>query len=323
MKKIFLLTALAVLLGVATATAQRIAVVSADGETNVCQTLPQAIEAASPGSVIYLPGGNFSISDEVKITKCLTIIGIGHCSDKDNVDGKTTISGNLFFNEGSSGSAIMGCHITGTVCIGHDDAAVNNVLVRYCYAENIDSHSNSLVTVVNQCYLRMASQIRGEGSIINNNIINTLQYCNSAEICNNIIISRYGSALYEVNNSHICRNILRNVYGNLGGGSNNFINRNMCDGNWGENCVNLMDGTTWDDVFVDYNGGWGEGAVDTSNDFHFTEAYQQYSDIGIYGGTSFNDHQKAPVPYIITKRIAEQTDAAGQLKIQVRVKASE
>lgn len=323
MKKIFLLTALAVLVGVASASAQRIAVVSENGETSVFQTLPQAIEGAAPGSVIYLPGGNFSISDEVKITKCLTIIGIGHCSDKDNVDGKTTISGNLFFNEGSSGSAVMGCHITGTVCIGHDDAAVNNVLVRYCYAENIDSHSNSLVTVVNQCYLRMASQIRGEGSIINNNIINTLQYCNSAEIFNNIIISRYGRALYEVNNSHICKNIIRNVYGDLGGGSNNFINRNMCDGNWGENCVNLIDGTTWDDVFVDYNDGWGEGAVDTSNDFHFTEAYQQYSDIGIYGGTSFNDHQKAPVPYIIAKRIAEQTDAAGQLKIQVRVKASE
>ena len=61
MKKIFLLTALAVLLGMATATAQQIAVVSAGGETTICQTLQTAIEIASPGSVIYLPGGGFNL----------------------------------------------------------------------------------------------------------------------------------------------------------------------------------------------------------------------------------------------------------------------
>ena len=109
MKKIFLLTAIAVLLGMATATAQQIAVVSEGGETTICQTLQTAIEIASPGSVSYLPGGGFNLSDDVKITKRLTIIGIGHKSNNDNVDGNTKILGNLWFNEGSSSSAVMGC----------------------------------------------------------------------------------------------------------------------------------------------------------------------------------------------------------------------
>jgi len=45
--------------------------------------------------------------------------------------------------------------------------------------------------------------------------------------------------------------------------------------------------------------------------------------VGIYSGTGFNDDQLAPVPYIIGKRIPEQTDASGQLLIQIRVKAGE
>lgn len=60
------------------------------------------------------------------------------------------------------------------------------------------------------------------------------------------------------------------------------------------------------------------------SNFHFTNDYAQYENqIGIYGGTSFDNHQTAPVPYIVAKRIDQETDAAGQLKIQVRVKASE
>ena len=131
MKKRLILAAMAAIMTMTVTIAQQIAVVSEGDETTVYQTLQAAIEGARPGSVIYLPGGGFSISDEVKITKRLTIIGIGHNPNNDNVDGATTISGNLFFNEGSSSSAVMGCYITGNICIGHDNAAVNDILIRY------------------------------------------------------------------------------------------------------------------------------------------------------------------------------------------------
>lgn len=104
MKKIFLILVVA-LMATVNASAQQIAVVTGSA-TQVCQTLKEAIECAQDGSVIYLPGGGFAIHDSVKINKQLTIMGISHKANSDNADGCTKILGNLFFNEGSSNSAI-------------------------------------------------------------------------------------------------------------------------------------------------------------------------------------------------------------------------
>ncbi len=325
MKKVFLLTALAVLLGVANAAAQQIAVVSENGETSVYQTFHDAIESASPGSVIYLPGGGFTISDDLKITKRLTIIGIGHKSTNDNVDGTTIISGNVFFNGGSAGSAIIGCYVTGKVCIGHDDAAVNNILVKCCNVNAIDSHANSLNTVVSQNYVRNNSAIRGVNSKINNNIMHSLREVYSSTISNNIITyydrTDYYCAFSLIYDSNIYNNIFLEPF-NVPAGTNCQINNNMFSVyssiNYGDNCIHAPVG--WNDLFVNYNG----GSVNPMSNFHFKEDYQQYeSQVGVYvDGVDF-DKQIAPVPYIVAKRIAEETDAAGQLKIQVRVKSGE
>ena len=327
MKRIIILTAIAVLLGMASAYAQQIAVVSESGETTVYQTFQAAIEGATPGSVIYLPGGGFPLPDSVRINKKLTIFGIGHKSNNDNIDGYTTIPGNVFFDEGSSGSAIMGCLISGNICIGHDGASVNNVLVKRCNVNAIDSRANCENIVVSQNYIRNPSPIRGCGSLVTNNILHSLFDMNSSIISYNIITSAYSwqylwsSTFYNVDNSNFHNNIIFNkgADGPSYACDNIQTNRNMFRNiNWGDNCVNLTD-CSWDDVFVNYNG----GAINPMSDFHLKEAYQQYSDIGIYGGSGFNDHQTAPVPYIVAKRIAEETNAAGQLKIQVRVKAGE
>ena len=335
MKKIFILTALAVLLGVASASAQRIAVVNEGGETNVYQNLSAAINGADPGSIIYLPGGGFPLPDSVKINKKLTIIGIGHKSTNDNVDGYTTIAGNVFFNEGSSGSAIMGCLISGDVNIGEGDAAVSNVLVKYCNLNSVIVYNaNCQDTHINQNYIRSHSFFNGGSGNISNNILYSLQGVNGGTVLNNIVtgyrrVGDYNEYAVEVDNSIVSYNIVffRAWSGAHGGGGNcirgynsqgttNIVNG--VSGNWGDNPINFTN-VDWNEVFVNYNG----GAINPMSDFHFKEAYQQYSDIGIYGGTGFNDHQTAPVPYIVAKRIAEETDAAGQLKIQVRVKSGE
>jgi hypothetical protein len=107
MKKVFL-SLIVAMVATISMSAQQIAVVKGD-VTKVYTTLKDAIEGAEDGSVVYLPGGGFPIADDIKITKKLTIIGISHTASSDNVDGRTAISGNLFFDEGSSGSALMGC----------------------------------------------------------------------------------------------------------------------------------------------------------------------------------------------------------------------
>ena len=133
-KKIFILCM--ALAWTVTLMAQNIAVVNGSN-TDIYHTLTEAIEGAAPGSVIYLPGGGFPISDDVKITKPLTIIGIGHYAKSGNTGGISTISGNLFFNSGSDRSAIMGCYITGNVNLGEENASVNDILIRYCNLNSV------------------------------------------------------------------------------------------------------------------------------------------------------------------------------------------
>ena len=336
MKRIIIMTAIAVLLGMASAYAQQIAVVSESGETTVYQTFQAAIEGASEGSVIYLPGGSFSLPDSVKITKRLTIIGIGHRSDNDNVDAKTWVAGNLWFNEGSSGSAVMACYITGNVNIGEGDASVNNILVKFCNLNGVQVLNNTCAnTYINQNYVRNCSYFHHANGIITNNVIHSITNIDYGQIYNNIFLSygQNGSDGYsaymrtiEAYYSSIHHNVITTYtnrvsyyWYNVIVGSDNTIFSNICQENVGDNTI-ILSGIDWNTVFEGYNG----GAIDPMSNFHFTNDYAQYENqIGIYGGTSFDNHQTAPVPYIVAKRIDQETDAAGQLKIQVRVKASE
>ncbi len=335
MKRFFILTALAVLLGVASVAAQQIAVVTEGGETTVFQTLQAAIEGANSGSVIYLPGGGFPLPDSVKITKRLTIIGIGHKSNNDNVDGATTINGNLFFNQGSSGSAIMGCYITGNVNIGENDAIVNNMIIKYCNLNSVQVKNNTCQEIiVDQNYVRGDSNFGSSYNItISHNVIGKISNVGSGVIKNNVIChnnyNSYGYAgpddswsLHWVNNSLIANNVFRKGRGGAArifrGSDCTTIENYLEQGSWGDDPI-VIDANA-NDIFVNVN----DWAVNPASNFHFKNEYKQYENqVGVYvGGVDF-DNQTAPVPYIVAKRIAEQTDAAGQLKIQVRVKAGE
>lgn len=314
--------------------AQQISVVSSGGSTSLYRTLQEAIEGAESGSVIYLPGGGFSIGDSVKITKELNIIGIGHKAQTDNVDGNTIISGNLFFNEGSSGSSVMGCYITGNVVIGEGETSVNNVLIKYCNLNSIQvQNSNSKETFVNQNYVRNSSSFGESNAIVKNNVLHSIGRVNGGYIISNIILNGYNnySAFAHIEYSGIYANstiIEHNIipcknespgayyYATIRG-DNNILNTNMCWTDTGENCINIGD-VGWEGLFKDYSG------LSPASDFHFSDDYKQYENIiGIYSGTGFNDNQMAPVPYIVAKQIPEQTDASGKLNIKIRVKAGQ
>ena len=322
MKKRLFLAVLSAILGITTTFAQQIAVVSGSGSTSVYQTLTKAIEGASDGSTIYLPGGGFQINDSVKITKRLTIIGIGHKAKSDNVDGNTTISGNLWFNEGSSGSAIMGCYISGNVNIGDGGASVNNITIKYCNLNSVGINNNTCTgTIVNQNYIRNECGFNYAEVTIKNNILYGLYNIDGGTISNNIIKSSsaggYRYSLTRVNNSSINNNVFLNI-DLIHSGNNCVVSANMLRADWGDDCVNIGD-ADWNTVFTKYN----NGAITPASEFKFSEDYQQYSDCGIYGGDGFSDGQLPPVPFIVAKSIPEQTDASGNLNIKIRVKAGE
>ena len=191
MKKVFLILFIA-MAAMTSVQAQQISVVKDDGSTTLHRTLAEAIAAIEDGCVIYLPGGGFTIADDVKITKRVTIIGTGHKTVTDNVDGSTTISGNLFFDAGSSQSAIMGCYITGNIYVGNDGTAVNDILIRYCNINSVQvNNSECQETFVNQNYIRNNSSFGGSNAKITNNILHSLNGLSNGVVSNNVILYSY------------------------------------------------------------------------------------------------------------------------------------
>ena len=310
------------------ATAQQIAVVTGNS-TKLCQTLADAIEEASSGSTIYLPGGGFQISDDVKITKKVSIIGIGHKPVSENVDGNTVISGNLWFNEESDNSAIMGCYISGNVQIGYDNKPVNNILIQYCNLNSVQVYNNTCSgTTVSQNYIRSTSDFNGASAMFNNNIAHSISELCGGKIINNIIVSgiyyyRSTYGLLDCANCTIANNIFLAEYAGSGC-SQSVVSQNMrlSARPWSDDPDPINIGaTSWADVFANFN----NGAISPASDFHFKSEYQQYEgQVGIYSGTEpFNPSALPPVPYIVSKVIPEQTDASGKLNIKIRVKAGE
>ena len=320
------------LMAITTVQAQQISVVAENGTTTLYRTLQDAIEGAPGGSVIYLPSGGFQISDDVKISKKLTIIGIGHKAVSENADGNTTIAGNLWFNEGSSGSAVMGCYISGNVNIA-ENGPVNGMLVCFCNLNSIQiTNSECTGTVIKQNYIRAGSNFGNSEVTINNNVIGKIQNVGTGVISYNTVChscsgaarySQYYRTLENVNNSTIIGNIFRigespSLY--FCSVSSCNISGNLCVG-WSIGDVPVTIDAGADNIFVNANG-W---SISPFSDFHFKKEYKEYeTQVGIYAGPEpFDDKQMAPVPYIIEKKVDSQTDASGQLNIKIRVKASE
>ena len=324
MKK-FVLSLLIALMAIVVANAQQISVVS-EGGTDLYRTLQDAIENAPDGSVIYLPGGGFPITNDVKITNKLTIIGIGHKSNNNNVDGVTTISGSLYFNEGSSGSAVMGCYITNFVRIGENNSVVENVVIKYCNLQGVYVANPNCTTIINQCYIRETAYFNKSYANISNSVIKDLSKLYGGYVTNCILSVRMGKGtIYDIYNTVVSNNIFLNkgpegYHSNYDYGDSHVqVIGNMVQEEWGEDCINIGD-TDWNDVFVNYN----NGESSPISDYHFKDAYKQYENVvGIYSGSGFNDKQIAPVPFIVAKKVDEQTDASGKLNIKIRVKAGE
>ena len=315
---------LAALLATIAVKAQQIAVVSASGSTSLYQDLNEAITGASSGSVIYLPGGGFQLKDETKITKPLTIMGVSHRVDADNADGSTIIGGNIWFNEGSDGSSVMGVYVSGDVNIG-EDAPVSNILVRTCNINSVQvKKSDCKGITINQCYVRNSSYFCSCNPTITNCVLYNLRDINGGTIDHNVVTSNhyYNSswqyAFFNVSNAIITNNILIDPRDVLRG-ENCLVSNNMLGRDWGDGCVKVDD---WAEVLGDISKG-----VSTASDFQLKgkdgkgEATDG-TDIGIYGGTGFNDEAVAPIPRIVSKVVPEQTDAQGKLKITVTVKAN-
>ena len=312
------------------ASAQSIAAVSPSNVTTMYQTLDKAVTEADNGSVIYLPGGGFQISDDTKIEKKFTIMGVSHRGDTDNADGATIIAGNLNFDKGSSGSSVIGVYVSGDINVGSADDSVLNLTVRFCNVNSIQvKNAQSSGMIVNQCYLRNNSNFGGCNVHLDNNILHSIQNVNGGIINHNVVTSfitwtewryTYASSVNGVQNTSITNNFFLD-YRDHGLGACSILNNCIGTGTMGEECVILDENVSWDDVFEKHKGvsinskyklkgKWGKGAATDG------------TDLGIYGGSSFSDKKSlAPIPRIVSKKVSEHTDGSGNLHIEISVKA--
>lgn len=305
--------------------AQQIAVVTENGETTLFKTLDDAIKGAEPGSVIYLPGGGFPISDETTITKKLTIIGIGHKVNGENADGYTTITGNLYFNEGSNSSAVMGAYITGVVYIGNDGKRVDDITVRFCNLQRVFvKNSACLGTVVNQNYIRTSSLFSGAPGEFSNNVAYAVRDLNNGVIDYNVLLSRGGGNTGDIAGVCDCKNssITNNLFYDRYGCTDSSFDNNIMDSSFHEDEIAISFSGSWGDIFEKHPANM-TYSINSNNNYHLKGDFKQYDgQIGIFGGSSFDTNSLPPVPFITFKEVADKTDAAGKLKINVRAKAN-
>lgn len=324
-----LFTMLLAAMAVAHVCAENIAVVAEDGTTKIYRTLDEAINSATDGCVIYLPGGGIPISDSTKVTKRVTIIGVTHRVDTDNADGDTRIGGSINFVGGSDGSALMGVYANGDVNIATENDSVQNILIRYCNVNTINvkrAHCDGIV--VNQCFLRGKDNFFGNNNVtITNCVVGGVHYVDAGTIDHNIIIgggTLTNSTVYnDINNTEITNNIhLCGSYNYFRNSQSNQVYNNVYNwssdlGGQGFNALRYNSGTK---IFV--NDSYG---ISPMSDFHVVDsigigAATDGTDIGIYGGTGFKDDCVAPIPRIVTKNIPEKTDAEGKLNIRIEAK---
>lgn len=134
----------------------------------------------------------------------------------------------------------------------------------------------------------------------------TLKNIHSTTIINNFITSN-GSGVYSYTRHD---------------GNNCFVSNN-CVGtdSWGDDPIQLPEGTKWEDIFKAHKG------VTIASNYHLTDTWADnnnpdLTDVGIYGGTGFKDENAvAPIPRIVSKEVDEQTDGSGKIQIKVTVKA--
>jgi hypothetical protein len=299
-----------------------------------------AYNAAVSGDTIYLPGGFFA---GLTIDKRLAIIGAGHHPDSSTHTYATQINGSLTLGPDADSTHIEGLHITGHINL----TAANNKIDRLRIRRNIIDGNLS----INGDRVNPGLHIEISGNVVRNpvDLSNTL----NAVVCNNILQTRIhyvwqgnisnnvfttqpylGYPIYQYNVIYDCDNSL--IENNVLAASDQTLGFAYCD-----NSVirkNLFAVSNIDYGSNPQTGNYtGVGAANlmvnwTSASYVYTDNYHLKTPathlgsdgtvVGIYGGLRPWKEGSLPLnPHIQSKTIADKTDAAGKIQVQVKVVA--
>ena len=183
-------------------------------------TISSALTAASTGDTILIQPSPISYSENLIITKSLTLIGAGY--NPQNNNGYTSrINGSIYFKDGSSNSKLIGLRINSTIGFSNQFANVSGFLFSRCYFDsglnlyNGGPTTNNQVSgcVLENCYagggINYAySSITVRNCILASNIADATNTSTSTlYIQNNLFLNASSNTLYFIQNSVIENNI--------------------------------------------------------------------------------------------------------------------
>jgi hypothetical protein len=285
------------------------------------------------GDTLLLSVGAFNVPTNGLINRNLTIIGASYLNDETSIKKRTTILSTLYIIEPAKGAHLEGLFINKDIECNILSPNEGFELIR-CQLNDLyirDTTHLTINNIVKDCIITgkisgnnfqlrnsiIGGRITNTNATISNNIILIpyLEYVSNSIIQNNIILGReYPSlpCMYSCNNNVFYNNVF--VDNTIGIGAES-------SGNYGSN--NYL-GIPQTDIFINPIG----ISFDYSYDYHLKnpELYigTDGTQVGLYGGIiPFKDGGLPSNPQIISKSVANQTDASGNLNINFTVKAQE
>lgn len=315
--------------------AQTIALHSASGvqifKGNTALAL--AYTAAVNTDTLYLSGGTFvppSFFD-----KQLTIFGAGHYVDSTLTTGKTFINGHVTLQENADLFYLEGLEINGNLTFTTNHSINNAKVIRCKITGNTDmigdlTNATNNLALIGNVFIGTVNLQNTVNVLVSNNIFQIFLFNTYGnQINNNIFL--YGGyidpyCVFTGNNNQLNNNIFLYTSGIASGSGNTYANNLfvMSSPSYGttptvlNSHVNIPQAS----IFVDQTG----VAFNYDHNYHL-QAPATYlgtdgSEVGIYGGIFPYKEGAVPTnPHIQTKNISAQTNASGELNVNISVEA--
>lgn len=298
--------------------------------------LIDAYATAATNDTIYLPGGTFAPPSN--FDKKIVVFGAGHYESTTLATGKTFINGNVILKENADNFYLEGVEVNGNL-IFSDNESVNQVVIKRCKINgslnvvgNLSLPSTNFglfgSVILGNIDLANAQNVLISNSIVQGRVFNSI----GNEFNNNIMLDEYvnygSEAPINGDNNQVNNNIFTKVnYPNLINGNGNIAKNNLCAlatpsfGTLPTLSGNYF-GIAQTAIFINHSG----NTFIYTNDYHLqnTSSYLGLdgTQVGIYGGLfPYKEGAIPSNPHIESKTIAPQTNANGELNIQVSVKA--
>jgi hypothetical protein len=326
-------------------------IVENNSSTQVFPTLQEAIDGATDGDILYLPGGSFPSPGTVG--KSLTWIGAGHYPLATQATGKTQITGSLTLSETADNTNIEGIHFTSHVYLGtHNETTnVDHVTIKRCRIDgNVRLKYNSTTArtdfIMSECVTM--GEIQGNNAthaLIEKTIlsgrrksITNLSQSNFYRLISTSPVENGGNGssycFQYVTNSTISNCIFRRAYNNWTPyqcTGNTFSYNVFAPGTYdlsGNTSSNNMESNMTIDQMFEAIGNF--EAFDYKDNFHLKEgvvginAASDGTNVGLYGGSEPAKPTGIPSnPHITSKTIATSTDENSMLNVNISVESQD